>query len=153
MLGFTLWEPWASAMFLLGPDGRPLKQNETRHWMLPHRARSVPIAIHGAKTMHEEGEMCIAAAKLEGYLPDDFQPVLGKIVGILLFRQDQPAEAIVHSLGARERFFGNYEPGRWAWLAHQQRKLPTPIPCRGAQTFWNVPSNIEAEILATLGMP
>ena len=35
-----------------------------------------------------------------------------------------------------ERSFGNYEPGRWAWVLEDLRPLKEPIPARGYQGLW-----------------
>jgi hypothetical protein len=36
----------------------------------------------------------------------------------------------------QERAFGDYTPGRFAWLLSNVRALPTPIPARGALGLW-----------------
>ena len=36
-----------------------------------------------------------------------------------------------------ERSFGDYAPGRYAWLLANIRALETPIPCKGALGLWN----------------
>jgi hypothetical protein len=33
--------------------------------------------------------------------------------------------------------FGDYTPGRYAWLLANVRALPKPIPAKGAQRLWN----------------
>ena len=35
--------------------------------------------------------------------------------------------------------FGDYAPGRWAWLLRDVRPLIPPPPVRGAQGFFNLP--------------
>lgn len=42
----------------------------------------------------------------------------------------------VHDLTDQERAFGDYSPGRYAWLLSDIRALPEPIPARGAQGLW-----------------
>lgn len=37
----------------------------------------------------------------------------------------------------QERAFGNYFPGRYAWLLSSIRALPEAIPARGALSLWN----------------
>lgn len=32
--------------------------------------------------------------------------------------------------------FGDYRPGRWAWLLEDIRALPAPVPARGRQGLW-----------------
>lgn len=41
-------------------------------------------------------------------------------------------------LTSQERAFGNYTPGRFAWLLADVRALPEPIPARGALGLWGV---------------
>lgn len=36
-----------------------------------------------------------------------------------------------------ERAFGDYSPGRYAWLLADVRALPEPIPARGALSLWD----------------
>lgn len=39
-------------------------------------------------------------------------------------------------LTAQERAFGDYTPGRYAWLLKNVQKLATPIPVKGALGLW-----------------
>lgn len=39
--------------------------------------------------------------------------------------------------GSYERAFGDYTPGRYAWLLGNIKALPTPIPCVGRQWLWD----------------
>lgn len=50
-----------------------------------------------------------------------------------------------------ERAFGDYAPGRYAWLLANVRALPEPVPCRGYQQLWDVPIAVAAAIAAQLG--
>lgn len=43
----------------------------------------------------------------------------------------------VHDLTERERAFGNYDVGRYAWLLADVRALPTPIAARGLPGLWD----------------
>jgi hypothetical protein len=40
-------------------------------------------------------------------------------------------------LDDQERYFGDYSPGRWAWLLADVVALEQPIPVKGAQGLWN----------------
>ncbi len=42
-----------------------------------------------------------------------------------------------NELSHQERAFGNYTPGRYAWLLTNVQPLPKPIPAKGAQGLWN----------------
>jgi activating signal cointegrator 1 len=35
-----------------------------------------------------------------------------------------------------QRPFGDFTPGRWAWLLDDIRPLPEPVPARGRQGLW-----------------
>lgn len=56
-------------------------------------------------------------------------------------------------VGSYERAFGDYAPGRWAWLLGNIRMLPAPIPCRGRQWLWDVGSTIETQIATQFAAP
>lgn len=49
------------------------------------------------------------------------------------------------SLTPQERAFGDYSPGRYAWLLADVRRLPEPIAAKGAQGLWkwDVPEGVE----------
>ena len=38
--------------------------------------------------------------------------------------------------GEPERSFGDYTPGRYAWILEDVRQLPEPIPAKGRQRLW-----------------
>jgi hypothetical protein len=44
-----------------------------------------------------------------------------------------------------ELSFGDYTPGRYAWLLSNMR-LVEPVPCKGALRLWNLPAEIEDAI-------
>jgi activating signal cointegrator 1 len=44
--------------------------------------------------------------------------------------------AVPPPAGSDERAFGDYSPGRFAWLLANVRALPKPIPATGARRLW-----------------
>lgn len=48
--------------------------------------------------------------------------------------------------GENEFAFGNYAPGRFAWLLNDIRILPEPIPFKGSQGFFEVPDDLLGEV-------
>ena len=40
------------------------------------------------------------------------------------------------SFGQDESSFGDYTPGRWAWILDDAKPLPEPIPAKGAPGLW-----------------
>lgn len=53
-------------------------------------------------------------------------------------------------VSGNEVAFGNYEPGRWGWVLTDVRRLPDPVPCRGALGLWTVPVDVAARLAAQL---
>ncbi len=61
--------------------------------------------------------------------------------------EDEEWSGLVLNFGSRmdyapeedspERAFGDYSPGRYAWLLADVKPLATPIPARGALGLWN----------------
>jgi hypothetical protein len=50
-----------------------------------------------------------------------------------------------------ERAFGDYAPGRFAWLMGDVRRLAVPVFCRGYQRLWRLPEAVEAAVRAQIG--
>ena len=46
--------------------------------------------------------------------------------------------------------FGDYTAGRYAWILTDVRALKEPIPCKGALSLWDVPSNVKSLIAEQL---
>lgn len=150
MPAISLWQPWASALFALLPDGRPLKPDETRHWPLPARYVGVEIAIHAAKHETEEErefwrEAVLLSDHLELYGHAFAALGISKwsdlprscIVGTVVFgpcRQSAGEQSVEEV--ARE--WGNYEAGRYAWPTTRRTPFAKPIPCVGRQGFFSV---------------
>lgn len=135
----TLWQPWAS-LVALGE-----KRIETRCWSTKYRG---PLAIH-------------SAAKVPSFLGASrhTEQFITELADVFNVRTSQVTEAVaklpcgavlcivnLHSieetslareiLCERERVFGNYEDGRYAWALEMVEKL-TPTPAKGNRMLWN----------------
>lgn len=140
------------------------KQIETRSWRTSYRG---VLAIHASKKMTADMEkLCgvgpFAAALDTLFRAGDDLP-LGAIVATceieaclkvrstepsiapILFRDDEQRRVLLPP-NEPERSFGDYTPGRYAWLLTNIRQLEFPILCRGAQGLWQVPPEIEKQI-------
>lgn len=42
----------------------------------------------------------------------------------------------VATLGEQEKAFGDYTPGRYAWILENVRQLNKPVPAKGMQRLW-----------------
>jgi hypothetical protein len=47
--------------------------------------------------------------------------------------------------------FGDYSDGRYAWLLSEPTRIE-PIPCRGALSLWEVPSDVVRQLLIAIGL-
>lgn len=144
-----LWQPWATLVAI------GAKCVETRHWPAPKRLISERIAIYAtkgglSKTDEREvlGEIYFHSA-LRGLVPGDRD---GVITSVQQIADELPRGAIVataiidrctritldtaNALEDRnpsEFAFGNYEPGRYAWVLRDVEKLDEPIVWRSEE--------------------
>lgn len=147
----SLWQPWATLMAI------GAKTNETRSWATSHRG---PLAIHAAKTWNRElAALCqtepfrsvlVKAAQEANGLATDAEQALsfGVIVAVADLRYCEHTEDTNPS--DAERAFGDYTPGRFAWITDpaRLRRLAKPIPFRARQRIFDVPD----ELLAATGV-
>lgn len=142
----SLWQPWASLVAL----GH--KRVETRGYP-PSRlglAAGEVFAIHAAKnrssvhlaTFDEFDE----AFRESGLAPDDL-PLGALVATARLLRWDQVRDDERRTLARlgvaapdvdRELRFGDYAPGRWAWLLGDVRPIDSPVAVRGRQGLFRV---------------
>lgn len=169
------------ALTLTAPYGTLIaieaKRIETRSWATKYRG---PLAIHQALGLGPVGGMRGLAERVDSEPffrafvqsglaqrhsdPEDIiqELPLGAIVAVaelvdcVQVLYEWPRNQVVssrtrHVLSDQERAFGDYTPGRYAWLLADIRALDVPIPMRGYQGIWNVPEATEAQIAAQLG--
>ena len=154
MKALTLTQPWATLVAI------GAKTIETRSWGTSFRGS---LAIHAARKFPEDArDLAFNDAGFSvplheaGYVYE-WQLPLGAIVAVcevkevrrilgwqyLIEEADWPVERAV-----AEEEFGNYQPGRYAWHLASIRRLPKPIPCRGALGLWDVPAEIVEQLRA-----
>jgi activating signal cointegrator 1 len=162
MRALSLTQPWAS-LVALGE-----KRIETRSWPTSYRG---PLAIHAAKGFPKPcRDLCAQepfASALRhsgvgglGLLTPAKALPLGAILAVvtvvdclptvnaeLAFQAveqlDPPEEGDVRRV-ERERAFGDYSPGRYAWVLEDARALREPVEARGALGLWNLPATVQA---------
>ncbi len=136
MKAITLWQPWAT---LIGE-----KLMETRGRRINYRGA---LAIHAALKIDYEAcevpEIKAALAEL-GYTDPNMLPV-GSIVSTCTvfdcveMKEYVDGSTIVpgYKLSKKERAFGDYRPGRYAYILANVKRLKEPIPAKGKQGIWN----------------
>lgn len=146
MKAITLTQPWATLVAV------GAKRYETRSWSTTYRG---PLAIHAAKGMPRWARYFMAedpcrTALLEAALTPAiaFAPPRGVIVAICdltgctdaawiksmnwrLEGSKEPNPALIN-----EWAFGDFSEGRYAWRLENVRRLPEPIPTKGALGLW-----------------
>lgn len=155
MYGISLWQPWASLVAI------GAKKVETRHWQPDGRPGDAPIgsriAIHATKGNYDK-EFAKFPAPREALTAAGLDPVhlpCGVIVAtVRLARVDLMTPALIEAIGdlsEDELLFGNYEPGRYAWLLKAPARVEPPVPFKGRQArFQDVPDAIATIAPATM---
>jgi activating signal cointegrator 1 len=147
MKTLTLTQPWATLVAI------GAKQIETRSWKTSYRG---PLAIHAAKGFPKWARkftcepVCYEAVRhatrlLHLNALDSAYP-LGRILATCRLVNVLPVEVVdnannvwevsLEPLSDRERAFGDYSPGRYAWILEDVKPLPEPIPAKGALQLW-----------------
>jgi activating signal cointegrator 1 len=141
MKALTLTQHWATLVAI------GAKRIETRSWKTPHRGT---LAIHAAKGFPKWAkETCLEsefAKELGPYaLPVGVVIATCRLISCIPTRELQRNRVIQVDylagcddfyLGDHERQFGDYAPGRWAWLLADVKRLPEPIPAKGSLGLW-----------------
>ncbi len=135
----TVTQPWAEEV------AQGHKQWETRSWTTNYRGL---VAIHAAKGYPREAQDFAAEEYVIGRIPGRL--AFGAIIAIARVVDVQPTEEIAPQLSGLERYLGDYTPGRYAWALTEVRRLPEPIPCRGALSLWRPPRDVEDALNAAL---
>jgi len=159
MKALTLTQPWASLMAI------GAKKIETRSWRTPYRGSIAIHAAKGfpgeVKRFCEAEVVCDAlgwprmgaitqaslneSARLIKSLPVGMVLATARLISCIPTREIEPEKIIEvdHLAGCgdfeiteQEYAFGNYDPGRWAWLFADVKLLPVPDPVKGALSLW-----------------
>jgi hypothetical protein len=147
MKALTLTQPWATLV------AKGQKKIETRSWNTNYRG---PIAIHAAKGFPSWARQMCYSKHFVLSLFDDFDGKwqwlpTGKVVAtcelVHVVRIDeaisfQACDGIgwnkqFWALDEKERAFGDYGAGRYAWLLSNITALAEPISAKGALGLWD----------------
>jgi len=147
MKALTLWQPWATLVAM------EVKKIETRCWTTKYRG---PIAIHSAASfpvsyLGTSAQTSIFRDELADvfsvrrdrddrmgkHVSDILKGLpLGKVLCIVKLLSIEVTDN-VGDLSERERIFGNYENGRYAWHLEMMEVFEPPIPAKGNRMLWN----------------
>ena len=131
----SLLQPWAT-LVVVGA-----KCVETRPWRTTSRGL---LGVHASKGFsRQQAALCLsepfcsvlAAAGFGG--PGDLP--LGALLGSVSVTDCVPTDTpSLEAISDQERAFGDYSPGRWAWLLEGACEWEE-VPCKGALSLWRVP--------------
>ena len=161
MKALTLHEPWAWLVM------RGWKEVETRSWSTDYRG---PLAIHAGRKRDVDGAMLHLRMNSVRGCPQIIPPFedlpFGCIVATCQLAACVPAHQVEYYDDRRrpyakdpkrpfepvhgwdcERLFGNYTPGRFAWILRDVVPVDPPIDAHGWQRLWNwtPPAAVTAE--------
>lgn len=163
MRALTLTQPWAS-LVIWGE-----KWLETRSWATAYRG---PLVIHAAKAIPRDVMEMVKGECLdsEGYFWAAFQRNFvayptglprGSVLGTVELVNCVPVERVhvvrtmdVHRTeirhgeylaGCQDEAFGDFSPGRFAWVMERPAPFEKPIPARGALGVWDWQPPAETE--------
>lgn len=144
MRTLTLTQPWASLVAI------GAKRIETRSWRTDYRG---PVAIHAGKGLadmsNDEYIRLCFSEPFRSALGPHYETVkdIPRGVIVALARLVDCDHTYYFTDGImnkewmeqyeREREFGNYDKGRFAWLLADVQRLAQPIPARGALGLWD----------------
>lgn len=134
----SLLQPWAS-LVVMGH-----KQIETRSWSTKHRGDLLIHASQGKSggTLAHEPPFSKYISSFDA-LP--FGAIIGKVQldDVLPIEQLFLSHASINKLSLEERAFGDYGPGRYAWLLSDPEIFSCPIPARGSLILWEYSGAVE----------
>lgn len=131
MKAITLIQPWATLM------ARNLKRYETRSWNTRFRGE---VVIHSSSRFPQWARQF---AREIGLDPDTLP--LGALVARGNLIDVVRTESVRDYITAKERLYGDYRDGRFAFKMDNTVELPRPIPCKGALGLWDLDERILEE--------
>lgn len=153
MKALSIMQPWATLI------AQGAKRIETRSWETSYRG---PLAIHASKGLPgwvadvvrsdpqfatALGNLLDPRGKVLGDLPRGCIIAICQLVSVKFIGANADGwswtgpdgRQFSYQLTDRERAFGDYTPGRYAWLLDDVRPLDVPVPARGALGLWEAP--------------
>jgi hypothetical protein len=138
MKALSLWQPWATLVAI------GAKRVETRHWPAPHWLIGQRIAIHATKTTRHlaicEQEPFAAYVRAPERLP--LGAVIATVVLDRCIKITTASAAELERSRPHEHAFGDYTPGRFAWVLHDVQPVAPALPVTGRQGIFDVPGEL-----------
>lgn len=142
----TIWQPWASAIFLG-------KKYETRSWGTNYRGL---VAIHAAKRQPTRAEINHVSNELNTHLQFFLSDPRTRmcVIGVATLTDCiKMTPEFIDSVSDREKRMGHWEEGRYAWEFSEQRWLPQQIEAKGKEGLWTPSNSLTKHIQNLLDNP
>ncbi len=138
MKALTLWQPWAHAIVHLG------KRIENRSWPPPKYLEGEVFAIHAGKGFDEDSTEELKRLRMLAPHVDKNYFDRGAVVGVARLRRHTTD---IEQVERPQRF---WFAGPVGWILTDVRPV-RPVACRGAQGLWNLPPEVEREVVRETG--
>ena len=133
MKALTLYQPWASLVAI------GAKRIETRTWKTTYRG---PLAVHAARCIpkpylfhsHSDFELRLLRLASAAAASDRNEFPRGAVLCICELVDCTPTTSF--SPYFVEQLYGDFTPGRWAWMLQLREIFTKPIPARGGRRIW-----------------
>ena len=153
MKALSLMQPWATLI------AQGAKRIETRSWSTSYRG---PLAIHASKGLpgwvadavrsepqftNALGDLFNPHGRVLGDLPRGCIIAIAELISVKFITENSDGwnwfgptgRWFDYEITDQERAFGDYTPGRYAWLLADVRPIDAPIPAKGALGLWETP--------------
>ena len=140
MKALSLTQPWAALV------ARGVKRVETCSWGTDHRG---PLAIHAASRIPRGMALMPRREPLAGAL-SGVRLQFGAVLALARLVDCRPTVSVVRGLSEDELAFGDFSPGRWAWMLEEIEPLAEPLALRGGRGLWDLPAWAAQACLAGL---
>lgn len=170
MKALTILQPWAS-LIVGSPTAPPQKPIENRSWMPPASMIGERFAIHAGKKLDLHAFARVFLDKICGEVRPPYQTPAqfprGGVVGVATlewaialrshdrlaafgdrFQRITPDTLASWALDADALrwFFGPV-----GFVLRDVRAVATPVPCKGALGFWQLPGDVERAVVEQIG--
>jgi hypothetical protein len=140
----TLWRPWPWAIFHAPPIvSKPI---ENRGWPPPDWVLGQRIAIHAGMIVDDAGTQATILNRCGWPTPGSPKHFYDMgVIGVATVKNFfRSYEEVAHALGPAAAVWWI---GEYAWHLTDRIALAKPVPCKGFQKLWNLPTEVERQVL------
>jgi ASCH domain len=147
--GLSIRQPWTWAIACAG------KTVENRTWGTEYRGL---LAIHASKTRPRQedldSDLIIDAVEACGFVIDEAASGSGAIVAVAELSGCHLSPDFGGTCGATRPLCSPWAVrDQYHWVLTDVRRLPVPVPCKGALKLWTLPGDVERAVLDQIGVP